>query len=87
MDYDAFETYIVLCETGNITKTAELLYKTQPAISSRIQQLEKSLGYTLIKREKGKKTITLTSKGEEFLKIARKFINLYGEIEAIRNSR
>lgn len=87
MDYDAFETYIVLCETGNITKTAELLYKTQPAISSRIQQLEKSLGYTLVKREKGKKIITLTSKGEEFLKIARKFINLYGEIEAIRNTQ
>lgn len=85
MDYDMFETFIILCETGNITKTAELLYKTQPAISSRIQQLEDALGYTLIKRERGKKTIKLTSKGEEFLEIARKFMHLYGEIEEIRN--
>ena len=82
MDYDLFETYIVLCETRNITKTAELLYKTQPAISSRIQQLEEYFGFTLIHRTKGKKTITLTAKGEEFLEIARKFISLYGEIES-----
>ena len=43
MDHDLFETYVVLCETGSITKTADLLYKTQPAISARIQQLENDL--------------------------------------------
>lgn len=86
MDYDTFETYVILCETRNITKTAELLYKTQPAISSRIKQLEKSLGCTLIMREKGKKTITLTTKGEEFLHVARKFINLYSEINTVQTT-
>ena len=69
MDHDLFETYVVLCETGSITKTADLLYKTQPAISARIQQLENELGCTLVHREKGKKNIILTPRGEAFLKI------------------
>lgn len=81
MDYDLFETYIVLCETGNITKTAELLHKTQPAVSKRIQQLEDQLGFTLIQRSKGKKEISITKKGMDFLEIAQKFMTLYGEIQ------
>lgn len=76
MDHDLFETYVVLCETGSITKTADLLYKTQPAISARIQQLENELGCTLVHREKGKKSIILTPRGEAFLKTAQKFIEL-----------
>lgn len=84
MDHDLFETYVVLCETGSITKTAELLYKTQPAISARIQQLENELGCTLVHREKGKKNIILTPRGEAFLKTAQKFIELYGEIDETR---
>ena len=84
MDHDLFETYVVLCETGSITKTADLLYKTQPAISARIQQLENELGCTLVHREKGKKSIILTPRGEAFLKTAQKFIELYGEIDETR---
>lgn len=84
MDHDLFETYVVLCETGSITKTADLLYKTQPAISARIQQLENELGCTLVHREKGKKNIILTPRGEAFLKTAQKFIELYGEIDETR---
>lgn len=84
MDRELFETFAVLCETGSITRTAELLYKTQPAISSRIQQLEQELGCTLVHREKGKKNITLTPRGEEFLKTAQKFLELYDEMEETR---
>ena len=84
MDYDLFETYVILCETGSITRTAELLYKTQPAISSRIQQLEQELGYTLVHREKGKKNISLTPRGEKFLEQAHKFLALYDEMGTAR---
>lgn len=62
----------------------DLLYKTQPAISARIQQLENELGCTLVHREKGKKSIILTPRGEAFLKTAQKFIELYGEIDETR---
>ncbi len=81
MDYNLFETFVVLCETNSITKTAELLYKTQPAISARIQQLENELGCTLIHREKGKKNISLTPRVEAFLNTAQKFLELYHEMD------
>ena len=81
MDYELLETFVVLCETKSITRTAELLYKTQPGISGRIRQLEELLGYTLVLREKGKKNVQITPRGLEFLKTAQKFTALYGEID------
>jgi len=81
MDYDLLETFVILCENKNLTKTSELLYKTQPTISSRISVLEEKLGFALIVRGKGKKNIEITKKGIEFLSIARKFLSLYEEIE------
>lgn len=86
MDYDLFETYVILCETGSITKAAALLHRTQPAITARIQQLENELGCTLVHREKGRKTITLTPRGETFLQTAREFVALYHEIDKTRSA-
>lgn len=82
MDRELLETFVVLCETGNITRTAELLHRTQPAVSGRIRQLEEHLGYTLVYREKGRKKVSITPKGQAFLEVSRKLIALYGEIEA-----
>ncbi|PXV91193.1 DNA-binding transcriptional LysR family regulator [Lachnotalea glycerini] len=84
MDYDLLETFVLLCENRNLTKTAELLYKTQPTITSRIKTLEEKLGYSLIVRGKGKKNVEITRKGGEFLIIAQKFLNLYEEIEVVQ---
>lgn len=85
MDYELLETFVVLCETENITKTAAMLYKTQPAISNRIRLLEEELGFTLINRSKGKKLISLTSKGDEFLTVAQRLISAYSEIDATKS--
>ena len=52
MEYQLLETFIVLSEVRNITKCAHLLYKTQPTITKRLQQLESELGYALLVREK-----------------------------------
>ena len=40
MEYQLLETFIVLSEVRNITKCAHLLYKTQPTITKRLQQLD-----------------------------------------------
>lgn len=81
MDYDLLETFVLLCESESLTKTSNLLYKTQPTISSRIKTLEEKLGFSLIVRSKGKKSIEITKKGIEFLSVAQKFLSLYEEIE------
>lgn len=85
MDYHLLETFLTVCETKNLTTASELLYKTQPTISNRIKQLEDTLGFDLFIREKGKKSITITSKGLEFLEIAQKFMSFYGEIESFHS--
>lgn len=82
MNYGQLEAFVVLCETENITKTSEILYKTQPTISSRIKQLEDELGFLLIHRTKGKKSITITAKGYQFLHQAKKLLDIYREIDA-----
>lgn len=90
MDYNLIETFIVIGEIKNLSRASKLLYKTQPTISNRIQQLEDILGYSLIVRKRGKQSIEITPKGETFLKIAKKLFELYNEIplenEKIANS-
>lgn len=80
MDYQLLETFIVLSEVRNITKCANLLYKTQPTITKRLQQLEGELGYSLLVREKGKQEIELTPRGMVFLDKAKELYNLYTEL-------
>ena len=63
-----------LAETGSLTKAAEQLYITQPALSLYIRNLEKNLGVDLFCR-KGKR-LTLTPAGELYLDKARQMLEL-----------
>ena len=52
MDEKDYELLLDLNETKNITKTAQKLYMTQPAITKRIQKMEEELQCTLFLRSK-----------------------------------
>ena len=80
LDYNLIETFIVVGEVKNLTRASQLLYKTQPTITNRIQILEDLLGYSLIIRQKGKQEIEITAKGENFLTMAQKLFSLYNEL-------
>ena len=63
------QTYVcVLAECGNITKAAERLFISQPALSIYISTLEKNLGVRLFDRS-GKR-FTLTWAGEMYVEKA-----------------
>lgn len=62
-----------LYEVQNITKTAEKLYTSQPAISYRLQQIEDNFGVKLVFRNK--KGIKFTSEGEYLVKYAKKMLD------------
>lgn len=62
----------VLYQEQNITKAAERLYISQPALTYRIKQLEKEFGATIILR--GKKGVTFTTQGEYLVKFANKMM-------------
>lgn len=79
MNQDDIETFLMLVKTKNITKTAENLFVSQPTVSHRLKQLETELKVPLLIRKKGYKKIELTSKGEEFVAIAERWLALMNE--------
>lgn len=81
------ETFLIVCNNGNFTEAAKLLYVPQPTISNRIRYLEEELGQELFVRgKKGKRSVELTRAGKMFhpyaeqvietLKTAKSEINL-----------
>lgn len=69
----------MLAECGNITRAAERLFISQPALSIYISSLEKSLGIRLFERV-GKKFV-LTCAGELYVEKARKMLALKAEFD------
>lgn len=80
------ETFLMLVHTKNITKTAETLFVSQPTVSHRLKLLEEELNVTLLVRKKGYKKVELTSKGEEFLPIAERWLSLMKETMMLQDS-
>lgn len=68
-----------LAEYGNITKAAEKLYISQPALSIYVANLEKQLGTPLFERA-GKK-FALTYAGELYVEKARNMLELKNEFD------
>lgn len=74
------QTYVcVLAECGNITKAAERLFISQPALSIYIGNLEKMLGIKLFERS-GRK-FSLTYAGELYVEKARRMLELKKEFD------
>ncbi|MDE6434260.1 MAG: LysR family transcriptional regulator [Lachnospiraceae bacterium] len=57
-----YKIFFEVAKAGNISKAAELLYISQPAVSKSITKLEQSLGHTLFIRSK--RGVKLTEEGE-----------------------
>ena len=50
MEIDQLRTFVAVSDAGSLTKAAEKIFLTQPAISRQIQALEASLGLVLFER-------------------------------------
>lgn len=74
MNIESLETFVVLAENGNFTKTAEQQYLVQSTISKRISELERFVGKELFLRDN--KNVKLTKSGEAFLPYAKRMIML-----------
>lgn len=66
---------IVISETGALSKAAEVLYISQPSLSSAVQELEKELGFSLFYRSGH--GMSLTNDGLEFISYARQVYHQY----------
>lgn len=66
VNFELYKIFYEVSNCGNITKAAQKLNLTQPAISKSIKNLEDQLGGTLFVRSK--KGVILTEEGEAFYK-------------------
>lgn len=80
LDIDLLRAFVTVVETGNFTRAATLLGRTQPAVSLQIRRLEDQLRSPLIDR--GAKGIGLTTEGAALLPQARRLLRVNDEIVA-----
>ncbi len=68
MELQHLRTFIAVAATGNLTRAAEQLHLTQPAVSGQIKALEHELNVQLFRR--ASRGMVLTDAGKELLKEA-----------------
>ncbi len=73
MDLNKLRTFACVAELGSITKAAEALYRTQPAISNQLKDLETELKLTLFERRNAR--IYLTFEGQRLFDAAKEHIS------------
>ena len=73
MDHKDITIFLELVRCRNISKTAENLYLSQSAVSSRLKALEEEMGCQLVLRSKGQRSVELTRQGEEFISVAERW--------------
>lgn len=80
MEISQLEIFLAVAETGSITKAATKLLRAPSNVSTRVQQLERELGVSLLVRDK--RQSSLSADGELFLDYARKIIDLCNDAKA-----
>jgi DNA-binding transcriptional LysR family regulator len=78
IDADHLRTFIAIAESGSFTRAAEVVHKTQSAVSMQMKRLEERLGRSIFARDgRGSK---LTDDGERLLDYARRIVKLNVEV-------
>ena len=65
MELYQVRAFVVVARLGHVTKAADALCVTQPAVTAQIKALESSLGVALFDRAAGR--LTLTRAGDKLL--------------------
>jgi DNA-binding transcriptional LysR family regulator len=79
IDFDTalLRSFIVAARTGSISRAAQALGRTQPALSQKLRRLEDLVGRPLFERTPS--GVALTQAGEAFLPYAERVLSLAGE--------
>lgn len=80
MDFAALQVFRTVVDEGGISAAAKKLHRVQSNVTTRIQQLEASLGTRLFYREK--RRLALSPEGTMFLKYARQMLELSDQARA-----
>src|SRR5499427_9470891 len=79
LDSDQLKTFIAIVETGSFTRAADIVHKTQSAVSMQMKRLEERLGRPMSARDG--RASKLSEDGERLLDYARRVVKL--NVEAL----
>ncbi|MEJ2374339.1 MAG: LysR substrate-binding domain-containing protein [Pseudolabrys sp.] len=80
LDIDQLRTFIAIAETGSFTKAAEVVHKTQSAVSMQMKRLEERIERPIFTRDG--RASKLTEDGARLLDYARRLVKLNVETVA-----
>ncbi len=80
LDLSLLRTFVLLVEEGSVTRVAQRLNRSQPAVSLQLDRLEQLVGRRIF--ETNLRQPRLTSHGETLLSYARKLLDLDNEARA-----
>ena len=80
LDLDQLRTFIAIVETGSFTRAADVVFKTQSAVSMQMRRLEERIGKPIFERDG--RASKLTEEGERLLGFARRMMRLNDETVA-----
>ncbi len=79
-DADQLRTFVAIAETGSFTRAADVVHKTQSAVSMQMKRLEERVGRPVFVRDG--RASRLTEDGERLLGYARRIVKLNLEAAA-----
>jgi DNA-binding transcriptional LysR family regulator len=77
LDVDQLQTFVAIADTGSFTRAADIVFKTQSAVSMQMKRLEERVGKPIFVRD-GRQS-RLTQEGERLLVYARRIVKLSDE--------
>ncbi|CUA94602.1 MAG: LysR substrate-binding domain-containing protein [Pannonibacter phragmitetus] len=77
LDLDQLRTFVAIAEYGSFTRAAEMVHKTQSAVSMQMRRLEERIGRPIFMRDG--RLSRLTEEGEKLLHYARRLVQLNDE--------
>jgi DNA-binding transcriptional LysR family regulator len=77
LDLDQLKTFVAIAESGSFTRAADVVHKTQSAVSMQMRRLEERIGKPIFSRD-GRQS-KLTEDGERLLGYARRIVRLSHE--------
>jgi DNA-binding transcriptional LysR family regulator len=79
MDYRDWEIIKILYEQKNITKTSQILFISQPALTNRLKLIEEELGVKIFNR--GRRGVHFTPQGEYLAMFAEETLNSFVKVK------
>ena len=83
LDSDLLRTFVTIADAGGFTRAAQLVHRTQSAVSMQMKRLEENVGKPLFERDG--RSVVLTLEGETLLGYARRILKLQDEVIASLN--